>query len=271
MDERGRRIRAGMAAVAALVAAVSVAGSLLRIGPFAAPLATTVTDPGEILASSLQALLDAETVHLSVELSGSLPGELAGGSGPVTLDGVRVEADVDLAAVRTRTTVDHDGVDGPDLEVRTIWDDAWHRVGEGPWVRTAVSEVLDLGAVDLNPITLVERVRDYLEAYPATRLARGIDLPCVGGMCRVVVLEAGITPLGLLVEVLPAEQAAHLPEGDVTLTLQAQVDTLRPVVAFLELAAPDGRPILAAAIRFRAWNETVAVLEPSPSPADQGG
>lgn len=264
MDARARRIRAGMAAVALGVAAVTTGGAVLRVGPFESPTAHTVTAPDEILAGSLQALLDAETVHLSIEVSGSIPGGVVGADGPIRLRGVGIEADVDLAAGRSGTLVDADGADGPDLEVRTVWDRAWVGAVAGPWTVTAVSEVLDVGAVDLNPLTLVERVRAYLAEHPETRLSRSRDLPCIGGLCRVVTLDAGPEPVGLLAALLPAERAAHLPDADVTLTLQAQVATLRPVVAFLEVSGPAGEPILEAAIRFRNWNEPVTVEEPSP-------
>lgn len=265
MDQRGRRARAAMAATAFAVTLVTVTGTLLGIGPFAAQPASAITDPEEILAGALQALIDAESVHLTIELDGALPGGLVGDDPDLDLSGVTVDAAVDVAAVRSRVLVDTPSTEGPELEVRTAFDRAWYRAGSGPWASMAVSDVLDVGAVDLNPLTLVDRVRAYLEERPDARIARGIDVPCVGGVCRVVTYDAGPDPLGLAAAVLPAEHASHLPDGDVTLTLQAERSTLRPVVVFLEIRGPDRRPIAAAAIRFRDWNEPVPFEEPSPA------
>lgn len=264
MGQPGRRARAAMAAVALVVTLVVVLGTAFRVGPFGAQPAAAITDPEEILASALQALLDAESVHLSVELEGALPGGLVGADRDIGLAGDTVEAALDIAAVRSVILIDAGGAAGPELELRTAFDRAWHRSGTGPWASIAVSDVFDVGAVDLNPLTLVERVRAYLEERPDARISRGSDVPCVGGVCRVVTYEAGPDPLGLAAAILPAERAGHLPDGDVTLTVQAERTTLRPVVAFLEIRDPDGLLIAAAAIRFRDWNDPVPFDEPSP-------
>lgn len=271
MGHRGQRARAVMAAVALVVTLVVITGTVLRVGPFAAQTASAITDPEEILAGALQALLAAETVHLSIELEGTLPGGLVGVDRAVSLSGITIEADLDIAAVRTLVVVDAGPVAGPELELRTAFDRAWYRAGDGPWTAMAVSDALDVGAVDLNPLTLVERLEAYLEERPDTRLSRGLDVPCVGGMCRVVTFDAGPEPLGLAAAILPAELAAHLPDGDVTLNLQAEHATLRPVVAFVELRDPAGALIARAAIRFRDWDQPIEFEEPTPALAGAGG
>jgi hypothetical protein len=258
-----------MAAAAFVITCVVIVGSVLRIGPFAAAPAKAITDPEEILAGSLQALLDATTFRLQVEVeAGVVPARVAGTARPLDVAGAEVVADVDLGAVRSSSVITVPSLGGSPVQVVTIWDAASIRAGTEPWVTASVADTISASGIDLNPVTLVERVRAWLEEDPDARVTRGRDLPCVAGLCRVVTLEGGAEPLVLASALLPPERSAALPDADVTITVQADVATLRPVVAFLEVVAADGTLLVKATVRFRDWNEPVVIDEPGASPAE---
>ncbi len=259
-----------MAGVALLATASVLAGSILRIGPFAATPAIAVTDPEEIVSGTLQAFLDAATVHVDATLTGTLPAGVAGIPGnagdQLNFAGALIAADLDLAAVRSRLVADIPALADERIELRTIWDVAWLRTGEGPWASASVADAISASGIDVNPLSLVDRLEAYFAAHPDATVRRSPDVPCEPGRCRVVTVDAGLAPLGLLAALLPDDRSAHLPEGDVVVTILADAATLRPVTVSFALRDPAGRSVLAVTLRFSAWNTLVPTEEPSPSP-----
>jgi hypothetical protein len=153
------------------------------------------------------------------------------------------------------------------IELRTIWNVAWLRTGEGPWASTSVADAISASGIDVNPLSLVDRLETYLGEHPEVVVRRDADVVCAPGRCRVVTVEAGPAPLGLVAALLPDERATHLPEGDVVVTILADTETLRPFTATFELRDPAGRTFLATTFRFSAWNTLISIEEPSAAPA----
>lgn len=237
------------------------------MGPFAGAVPPhRVTGPGEIIARSLQATLDADSVHVGGTLEGSLPGALlASDQIVVDLAGTTVSADL-----RPRDARTHARVSAPALDVRleaiTVWSAAWYRSDGGPWQQVPVGEATSGTGIDLNPITLVDRVRSYLATM--SRQPVSVDVICASasGRCREVRLVAGTEPAGVLAGLLPGASGDSLPPVSTTITLEADVVTLRPATLTMAAASADGTIDLRLTLVFGAWDGPMRIDEPPVSP-----
>src|SRR5215203_2041884 len=194
-------------AAVALVIVLLAGGTVLGLGPLAAAqLPADVTDPREMMARSLQATLDAQSVHLEGELSGTIPGSLVERDEQrVSLDGSTVAADLRPHDAKTSTTLTSPGLDVAVAAV-SVWDGVWYRTGpDDPWQRASLGGTSAEAGVDINPLTLVERLRSYL-ATPGTAPALE-DVACASasGRCHRVTVEAGRDPATILRAMLPAD------------------------------------------------------------------
>ncbi len=80
MANRGPLV--GVAVLVAVLGVLTVVGGVVGVGPLASTTpADQVTDPREMIARSLQSVLDANAVHLDATVSGTVPGALAGSPG----------------------------------------------------------------------------------------------------------------------------------------------------------------------------------------------
>lgn len=257
----------GLAALLAVVAAAVVVGGALGVGPLAAAVPPDqVKDPREMVARSVQAVLDANAVQLEATLSGTIPGSLVGREEPsVTLDGTTVEGAIRPHDAKTRAHVVSPAVD-VDLEGVTVWDGAWYRTPpDGPWTRTSLGSLSAGAGLDINPLTFVDRIRAWMAAEGVTPTVE--DVPCAGvsGTCRHLQFEAGTDPAGLLAAVLPEGRAASLPEVATTVTLDSDVSTLRPAHLELDMRSEDGSVDLRLVIDASRWDDPGVVIEEPPS------
>ena len=68
-----------IAVVLVVLVVIVGGGTVLGVGPLGAtPPPNEVTDPKEMIARSLQATIDATSVHLEGTISGTIPGALVG-------------------------------------------------------------------------------------------------------------------------------------------------------------------------------------------------
>ena len=154
----------GAAALVGVLAVGAVVGGAVGVGPLAAAVPPEkVTDPEEMLARSLQSLIDAQSVHLEANLDGSVPGALLDRpEATVALDGTRVQADARPKDARTRAQIEIPALDAL-LDIVTVWDGAWYRTDPAAaWSRATLGGVAADAGVDANPLTLVDRLRGYL-------------------------------------------------------------------------------------------------------------
>ncbi len=115
----------GVALIGVVVLVALGAGTVFGVGPLANRVpADKVTDPKEMLARSLQATLDASSVHLEGVVAGTLPGRfIDSADAAVSLDGTRLDADVRPHDGKTRAHVESPGL-GLALDTVTVWDGA---------------------------------------------------------------------------------------------------------------------------------------------------
>jgi hypothetical protein len=257
----------GLAALLAVVGAAVVVGGVVGVGPLAATVPPDqVRDPREMLARSLQATLDANAVHLEATLDGTIPGALVGrDEAAVDLDGTVAEGDLRPHDAKTRARVRSASL-GVDLEVVTVWDGAWYRTAPGePWTRASLGSLTAGSGLDLNPLTIVDRVRSWLAAENRTPTVA--DVPCAGGSgtCRHLELDAGSGPASILAALLPDDGAAALPEVATTITLDADVATLRPAHLVVEMRSEDGSVDLRLVLDAGRWDDPGVVIEEPPS------
>jgi hypothetical protein len=252
----------------AMVAAVGF-GAVAGFGPLAGPVPPEkVTDPREMIARGLQAVLDSSAVHVDATVSGTILGSLVGrGSGArIALDGTTVAADALPRQARTASRIEIPSLDVA-LETTSVWDALWYRdKPSDPWLRASVGGVAADAGVDINPLTLVDRLRGYL-GRPDLR-PTVTDAPCPGEAavaCRHVVLDAGRDPAALLEVMLPEEAGSDLPPVSTTISFDAEVATLRPVLVVIDMASGDGSVNLVVTLEASRWDDPSIVIEEPPA------
>src|SRR6185369_573747 len=168
------RVWAGIAAVAIVALVLFGAGTVFGVGPLAPAVpADKVTNPKEMLARSLQATLDASAVRLDGAISGTIPGALVDRpEASVNLDGTTLQVDIRPKDAKTKAHLASDALD-IELDTVTVWDSAWYRgAPEDPWSKASLGGASAEAGVDINPLTLVDRLRNYLAVpgmAPTTR------------------------------------------------------------------------------------------------------
>jgi len=254
-----------------LVAVVAIAGvgTVLGVGPLAGATAPhEVTDPREMLARSLQATLDATAVHLQGTVSGTIPGTLVERpEAAVSLDGTTVGVDIRPKDARTSTRLTSPGLE-IDTEAITVWDGVWFKTGpEDPWQRASLGGASAEAGVDINPLTLVERLRSYLATPGINAVLTEVACESASGQCHRVTLEAGRDPATILRAFLPADRLGTLPEVRTTVTLDTDATTLRPARLILDAASEDGTVDIHAELDASRWEDPALVIE---EPAIEG-
>ena len=260
-----RRILGGLAMVGVALLIVFGAGTVFGVGPLAPPVpANLVTDPKEMVARSLQATLDASAVHIDGTVTGTIPGSIVDRAEPsITLDGTQLAVDLRPKDAKTRAHV----VSGPlgvDLSTVTVWDGVWYRMAaDDPWSRASLGDASAHAGVDINPLTLVDRLRSWL-ATPGMD-ATTHDVPCASasGRCHEVTFRAGSDAVAILGLMLPKDQASRLPPAAVDITLQTDAQTLRPAHLVADAKSADGTVDIHAVLDAGHWDEDLVIDEPS--------
>ena len=254
----------GVAALLAVLGVGTLVGGVVGVGPLAATTPPDqVTDPGEMAARSLQATLDAFSVHLDATLSGTVPGSLGGRpETQIVLDGTTVSADLKPKDAKTQVSVTSPALDFS-LDTVTVWDAVWSRNGpDQPWSKASIGSVAASTGLDINPLTLVDRVRVYLAEAGHRPTVR--DVPCAGesGTCRHVVINGGADAAALLGALLSGGSASALAAVHTTITVDADSATLRPARVVLDMTNDDGTVDLHLVIDASKWDEPVRIEEP---------
>ena len=258
----------GVAVLIGVLAVGSMVGAVAGVGPLAQPVpADKVTDPEEMIARSLQSVIDADAVHLDATVRGHLPGALIDRpEASVALDGTHLAADLRPKDARTSAHVES-GPLGVDLDTVTVWDQVWYRTGgDGPWTQASLGSISARAGVDANPLTLVDRVRGYLARPDITPSVHDVDCAAPSGRCRHIELNAGTDPSQILGLLLPPERRAELPPATTYLVLDADAKTLRPVHLVVDVQSDDGTLDLELVVDASHWDEDVAIEAPSAAP-----
>jgi hypothetical protein len=241
------------------VGGASGVGPLARVTP-----PDQVTDPREMLARSLQAVIDANSVHLAIALTGHAPGSMFGrAEASTTVDGSTVVVDARPQDARTRAHTESPSF-GISLDTVTVWDSLYTRTSAaGPWTKGSVGVATQGWGIDLNPLTLVDRLRAWLAA-PGTAAPTEQDVACAApsGRCREIRLDAGTDPANVLLGILPGGRTATIGPATTTLVLQSDVETLRPAHLELTIASADGTVSLALTVDASAWDQPSVIDEP---------
>lgn len=246
----------------ALLLAIGI-GAFAGVGPLAGMTpAGSVSDPREMVARSLQAVMDADAVHVDVSVSGVLPGAVAGQSeGDLDLEGTVADADIRPREVRSRMSLEVPDA-GIDLDTVSTWDTLWHRTGEaGDWQRGSVAAVVSALGLDANPLTLVDSLRASLARLPEPDVE---DVPCGSdsGTCRLLTVDAGTAAGDVVRRSVEVATGVALPPMYVIVTLQADAETLRPYLLDVDVFSGDGATDMRMTAEFSGWNEAVPIEEP---------
>jgi hypothetical protein len=259
-----RRALLRIGLVAVIVFGVLALGAANDVGPLARVTPPSeVTDPREMVARSLQALIDASSVHVSGAVSGTVPGSLVQRTDErVRLDGTTAVLDVRPQDARSHLTFSSPPL-GIDVESLTLWDDLSYRHAGGNWTAISLGSVTGRSGLDMNPLTLVDRLRAWL-ATPGAPVPTSTDVACdaPSGRCREVHLALGRQVGDVLLRLFPEGSTTRVGPTTTDLVLQTDATTLRP--AHLTLAVRDdaGSVDLTATFDFSQWNEPSVIPEP---------
>ncbi len=262
MSTRGPLL--GMVALVAVVGCGVVIGGPLGVGPLAATTPPDqVTDPREMVARSLQSVLDAFSLHAEATVEGSVPGPVVDRSDEAfALDGTSITADLRPRDLRTRASVTSVPL-AIDLDTVTVWGDLWYRTAAGgPWTKASLGSLVGDAGFDANPLTLVDRLRAYVSEPGHRPTLTEVACEAASGRCHRLVFDAGPDVAGLLAAVLPDANAAALPELETTVTLDTDAKTLRPARIALDMRGADGSIGLQVVIDTSRWDEQVQIEEP---------
>lgn len=258
----------GVAVLVGVLAVGSLVGRVAGVGPLAEAVpADKVTDPEEMIARSLQSVIDAQAVHLDATVKGHLPGALLDRpEASVDLAGTHAEADLRPKDAKTRAHLESEAL-GVDMDTVTVWDQVWYRNGgDGPWTQASLGDVAASAGVDANPLTLVDRVRGYLARPDITPSVEDVDCASPSGRCRHITLDAGTDPSQILGLLLPQDRAADLPPARTYVVLDADAMTLRPVHLVVDVQSDDGTVDLELVVDASHWDEDLPIEAPSSAP-----
>jgi hypothetical protein len=261
----GAAFRGALGLLVVLVLAVGI-GAFAGVGPLAGVTpASSVTDPREMAARALQAVIDADAVHLDMQVTGSLPATLVGlDDDLVDLEGTIADADIPPREAKTRLHLEVPAA-AIDLDTVSSWDALWYRTAPGgTWTRGSIGEVASATGLDANPITLVDSLRAALARLPVPDVDE-IACGSESGTCRLVTIDAGTAAGDVVRRSVLAGSGVTLPPLFVTVSLQADAETLRPYQLDVDVLSLDGSADMRLGVEFSGWNEAVHIEEPEPS------
>ena len=259
-----RRAIVRIGVVAGLVAALLVAGAVNGVGPLArVPPPSEVSDPREMLARSLQALIDASSVHVEASLRGQVPGSLVGRQDPtVPVEGTAVSLDLRPQDARSHLLLGSPTL-GIGLEAITSWDTMAYRRAAGPWVTGSLGSVVAGTGIDADPLTLVGRVRTWL-AQPGAPTPVATDVRCdaASGTCRRVSVSLGRSAGDALLAAIAGSGGASVGATSTDLVLETDVATLRPAHLVVTTRNADGSLALTLRVDCSAWDAPSVIADP---------
>lgn len=259
-----RRALVRVASVVVVVAAVLVVGAANGVGPLARVTPPSeVTDPREMLARSLQAVLDASSLHVDFVVTGHVPGALVGRpDASVTLDGTSASLDVRPQDARSHLVVTSVPL-GVNLEAVTLWDTLAFRTAGGTWAKVSLGSVVGSSGIDANPLTMVDRLRAWL-ASPGAPVPTSTDVPCATypGTCHEVRLAAGAQPGEVLLRLFPEADAAQIGPTTTDVVLQTDATTLQPAKLTVTTRNADGSLAVTVVATTSYWNWPSVIPDP---------
>lgn len=250
-------------AAVVVVAVLVVGGSALGFGPLGATQPPgEVTDPKEMVARSLQAVLDAQAVHLDGTLAGTIPGRLVErDEAAVSLDGSTLTGDIRPKDAKTSSSLTSPGL-GVEVAAISVWDGVWFRTGpDDPWQQASLGGASAQAGVDINPLTLVERLRSYLATPGIAPTLEEVACPSASGTCHRVTIDAGRDPSQILAAMLPQDRATQLPDVRTTVVLDTDAQSLRPQHLSLDARSDDGSVVLRIEIDTSRWDDPTIIVE----------
>ena len=253
-----------IAIVVTIVAAVLAAGAANGVGPLARVTpASAVTDPAEMLARSMQSVVDASSVHVAVSVTGQVPGALVGRSdATVVLDGTSAVLDLRPQDARSHLVFVSPNL-GVAVEAITSWDTMASRFDAGAWSKGSLASVVAGSGIDANPLTLVDRMRKWLASSGApVPASTNVLCDAPSGQCRRVVVSLGREAGDVLLRAFPNGGAANIGATTTNVALLADAATLQPAHLVLVLRNAEGTLAVAIQADFSLWNWPLVIQDP---------
>jgi hypothetical protein len=253
--------------ILAIVAAVLTVGAANDVGPLAKVTpAAQVTDPGEMLARSLQAVIDASSVHVDATLAGQVPAVLLGRpAGVLRVDGTLATIDLRPQDARAQVQLSSPRL-GLELEAITSWDTMAYRADAGTWTTGSFASLGSELGIDANPLTLVHQLRAWLAAPGAPiPVASTVSCDATSGMCRRVSMILGPDVGTVLKRLLPPGGASTVGAITGDLVVVTDASTLEPVRLTVAIRNTDASLALTLRLDFSLWNRPTVIADPPSS------
>jgi hypothetical protein len=152
-----------------------------------------------------------------------------------------------------------------DVDAVTVWDGVWYRTSpDDAWQRASLGGTSAQAGVDINPLSLVDRLRSYLASPGISPTLEDVACASASGQCHRVTLEAGRDPALILRAMLPTDQASGVPDVRTTVTLDTDTQTLRPAHLLIDAVSDDGTVDLHLELDASQWDDpAITIAEPS--------
>jgi hypothetical protein len=236
-----------------------------------------------LIARSLAATRDADSMHIKVRGTGSMPG---GMDGAASLDDASIDADLDIAHQALAVQADIPSFDLSGLELRIVDDKAYLKAellsGDGMWVETDAPMIVDL-IVSMIPggprIANGDPAQERVEAVIRRRLGKADasaaiagEQSCASGTCTRIHIDAPLAADtsdlfglfgGLGSVASPGPMASGVPV-EPSMTLDVLVDATTTRLDSIVMAQTSDQGDLTVTVTIGAYDAPVTVEAPPP-------
>lgn len=227
-----------------------------------------ITDPREIMIQGLEATAQLGSVHLELDVEGSVSVPELGG-GDLSLSGTRLAGDLDIENANGHFTFTVPALLGLNGEMIQIGDVSYVKTSmTGPqWVKSTVTED-DPVAAAMDPIQALDQVRSFLDEE-GVELQKLDDVECGDGTCyavRLTVPSELMAGAGEAVDALPPDAFGEA----LVLDLLFDREELWLTEASTSLGS-ESVGDLALTLSLSEFNEEIDVSAPPEDEVTEGG
>jgi hypothetical protein len=269
-----------MPRISKLIAALAVGATLALSACQAAasPTPTPIADPGEILTKATAAMAGVKTLHLQLDLSGTVKLDLTGtgSGGPLDLKGTTGAVDLDVASKSLHATVTAPGLLNSGIDAIVTTDAAYYKVTGGlsqgtKYTKIAFPASVSGPAASASPDasaamsalqSALASFKPQLDKLP--KPTKGADQTCGDTTCYTIDYHITSTDLAAL-----ASPGASATPGDVTAQLLVRQNDFRLSKVTLGVTSTD-QVNLTLAIAA-TYDQPVTITAPPADQVTEGG
>jgi hypothetical protein len=261
----------------AVAAAIALSGCQSTASPTPTPTPTPppISDPLEILTKSAASLASVKTIHLQLDLSGTVKLNLTGAGSGSSLDlkGTTGSIDADVAGKSLHATVTAPGFLNSGVDAIVNADAVYYKITGGlaqgtTYTKIAIPANVGGAAASASPDAsaamaglqaALASLKPQLDKLP--KPAKGADQPCGDTTCYTVTYDIAASDLAALSSAAPS---GTIPPGELNVEILSRATDLRPARITLHIVSGDQADLTLAIAA--TYDQPVTIMVP---PADQ--